>query len=40
LNQLSSAAEKWAGSKQNIHTLEQKVADTYLKVKKELAKKQ
>lgn len=39
LNQLSSAAEKWAGSKQNIYTLEQKVADTYLKVKKELAKK-
>ncbi|MGF9697447.1 hypothetical protein [Paenibacillus sp. MABNR03] len=39
LNQLSSAAEKWAGSQQNIHALEQKVADIYLKAKKELAKR-
>ncbi|WP_440116908.1 hypothetical protein [Paenibacillus sp. QZ-Y1] len=37
LNSLGTAAEKWAGSKQNIHTLEQKVSTTYVKVRQELA---
>ncbi|WP_340015927.1 hypothetical protein [Paenibacillus sp. FSL K6-1318] len=39
LNALASAAEKWAGSKQNIHTLEQKVSSTYVKVRQEIAKR-
>ncbi|NMI04609.1 hypothetical protein HF638_11505 [Paenibacillus sp. SZ31] len=39
LNVLASATEKWAGSKQNIHTLEQKVSTTYVKVRQELAKR-
>lgn len=39
LNALASAAEKWAGSKQNIHTLEQKVSTTYVKVRQEIAKR-
>ncbi|MEK4662234.1 hypothetical protein MHH93_10070 [Priestia sp. FSL H7-0729] len=38
LNALASAAEKWAGSKQHIYTLEQKVSTTYVKVRQELAK--
>lgn len=39
LNTLASAAEKWAGTKQNIHTLEQKVSTTYVKVRQEIAKR-
>ncbi|WP_336759109.1 hypothetical protein [Paenibacillus sp. USHLN196] len=39
LNALASAAEKWAGSKQHIHTLEQKVSTTYVKVRQEIAKR-
>ncbi|WP_222125201.1 hypothetical protein [Paenibacillus xylanexedens] len=39
LNALASAAEKWAGSKQHIHTLEQKVSTTYMKVRQEIAKR-
>ncbi|WFR62704.1 hypothetical protein P9222_32015 [Paenibacillus amylolyticus] len=38
LNALAAAAEKWAGSKQHIHTLEQKVSTTYVKVRQELTK--
>lgn len=38
LNTLAAAAEKWAGSKQHIYTLEQKVSTTYVKVRQELAK--
>ncbi|MGN7411204.1 hypothetical protein [Paenibacillus sp. SAF-068] len=38
LNTLAAAAEKWAGSKQHIHTLEQKVSTTYVKVRQELDK--
>lgn len=39
LNTLASAAEKWTGTKQNIHTLEQKVSTTYVKVRQEIAKR-
>ncbi|MFX3651257.1 MAG: hypothetical protein ACE3K2_05580 [Paenibacillus sp.] len=39
LNTLASAAEKWANTKQNIHTLEQKVSTTYVKVRQEIAKR-
>ncbi|MCF7756305.1 hypothetical protein KQ941_17830 [Paenibacillus xylanexedens] len=39
LNTLASAAEKWAGTKQHIHTLEQKVSTTYVKVRQEIAKR-
>lgn len=39
LNALASAAEKWAGTKQHIHTLEQKVSTTYMKVRQEIAKR-
>lgn len=39
LNTLASAAEKWAGTKQHIHTLEQKVSTTYMKVRQEIAKR-
>ncbi len=39
LNTLASAAEKWAGTKQNIHTLEQKVSTTYVKVRQEISKR-
>ncbi|MEC0123565.1 hypothetical protein [Paenibacillus pabuli] len=39
LNSLAAAAEKWAGSKQHIYTLEQKVSATYAKVRQELTKR-
>ncbi|RAW13903.1 hypothetical protein DC345_17275 [Paenibacillus taichungensis] len=39
LNSLSAAAEKWAGSKQHIYTLEQKVSATYAAVRQELTKR-
>lgn len=39
LNSLAAAAEKWAGSKQHIFTLEQKVSATYAKVRQELTKR-
>ncbi|WP_145146289.1 hypothetical protein [Paenibacillus xylanexedens] len=39
LNALASATEKWAGSKQNIHTMEQKISSTYVKVRQEIAKR-
>ncbi|QOS77251.1 hypothetical protein JNUCC31_20915 [Paenibacillus sp. JNUCC31] len=39
LNSLAAAAEKWAGSKQHIYTLEQKVSATYANVRQELAKR-
>ncbi|WP_146113469.1 hypothetical protein [Paenibacillus sp. PCH8] len=39
LNSLASSAERWSGSKQNIHTLEQKVSATYVKVRQELTKR-
>lgn len=38
LNSLAAATEKWAGSKQHIYTLEQKVSATYAKVRQELTK--
>lgn len=39
LNSLVSSAEKWAGSKQSIHVLEQNVSATYAKVRQEIAKR-
>lgn len=39
LNSLAAATEKWAGSKQHIYTLEQKVSATYAKVRQELTKR-